>query len=150
MITVNPCDLSKNTDPRPLTKRHLGEEVMDYMVMRNIVQEEAALPAQERSVNSCSCATLIVPLFHAVMRQIGIGVVQVSNHDEPMRDQQPWDSIVFENGGGGIQRAGVFDAPRHCQETEVGQYYSVSLAFSEEDRVGWFYLASANAHRKND
>ena len=54
-------------EPCRRTERHLREEVVNDMVVRHIVQEEAALPSQEWSVYSRSRTSLIVPLFRTVV-----------------------------------------------------------------------------------
>ena len=55
---------------------------MHHMEMRDVVQEEAALPAQKRAVDGGGGAALEVPLLPAVVRQVGRGVVEVGDHDD--------------------------------------------------------------------
>lgn len=56
--------------------------VMDNMVVCHIVEEETALPSKEVPVDSCSCSTLEVPFLATIVWQRGIGVVEVSDHND--------------------------------------------------------------------
>jgi hypothetical protein len=60
-----------------IVERHLGEEVVDDVVVGHVVEEEATLPAKERTVDSASCATLEAPLALAVVRKALVGVVEL-------------------------------------------------------------------------
>ena len=56
--------------------------MMYHMEMRDVVEEEAALPAQKRAVNGSGGAALEVPLLPAVVRQVGRGMMEVGDHDD--------------------------------------------------------------------
>ena len=64
--------------------RYLGKEVVRDMVVRDSVEEEDTLPAQEVPVDSCSCPSSISPCLVAVARYRRVSMVQVSHRDEPM------------------------------------------------------------------
>ena len=64
------------------TERHLGEEVVNDVVVRDVMEEEAAHPSQEISVDRSSSTALEVPLFAAVVGHVRVGVVQVGDHDD--------------------------------------------------------------------
>ena len=55
------------------------------MVVRHVVQEKAAHPAQEVAVDRRRRAALKIPLRLAVVRQRRVRVVEVRDHDEPAR-----------------------------------------------------------------
>ena len=61
--------------------------MMHHMEMRDVVEEEAALPAQKRAVDGGGGAALEVPLLPAVVRQVGRGMMEVGNHDDYGRRQ---------------------------------------------------------------
>jgi hypothetical protein len=69
-----------------LTERHLGEEVVHDVVVGDVVQEEAALPAEEVAVDGARGAALEGPLALAEVRERGVRVVEVGDHDE-LRDR---------------------------------------------------------------
>lgn len=52
------------------------------MIVRNIVEEETALPSKERSINGGSGAALEIPLPSAVVRQRRIRMVEISDHND--------------------------------------------------------------------
>jgi hypothetical protein len=53
----------------------------------------------------------------------------------PVRDGEPGDAVVFDDGGGAEERAGVGDEPGHGEDAEVGEEDGVALAGVEYDRV---------------
>ena len=53
------------------------------MVVGNVVKEEATHPTEEVAVHSRRRPALEVPLRLAVVRQLGVRVVQIRDHDEP-------------------------------------------------------------------
>ena len=67
-----------------LTPWHLGEKVMDDVVVGDVVQEKAAHPAEEVTVHSRGGASLEIPLRLAIVRQRRVRVVEVRDHDEPV------------------------------------------------------------------
>lgn len=76
---------SKRKKKRRLTEGHLGEKVVDDMVVGHVVEEEAAHPAEEVAVHRRGRAPLEVPLRLAIVRQLRVRVVKVRDHDEPAR-----------------------------------------------------------------
>ena len=76
------CQIRHSTSLTGRTERHLGEEVVDDVVVGDVVEEEASLPAEEGTVDSGSGATLEVPLFSTVVREARVSVVQVGDHDD--------------------------------------------------------------------
>ena len=73
--------------------RHRREEVMYDVPMGYTMQEETTLPSQEVPINRRTRATLEGPRIASVMRYLGIGVVQVCDHNEPVRDQEPGNAV---------------------------------------------------------
>ena len=52
------------------------------MVVSDIVEEEASLPAKNITINSGDSTTLEVPFLAAIVGEEGIGVVEVGDHDD--------------------------------------------------------------------
>lgn len=52
------------------------------MVVGDIVEEEATLPAKEGPVDGGGSAALEVPFLSAVVGEVGVGVVEVGDHDD--------------------------------------------------------------------
>jgi len=75
--------------------RHLRKEMMHNMVVCDIVQEETTLPAKKVPINGCRRTALKVPLSGAVVRQFGIGVLQVGDHSEKVIKKKPRNQIVL-------------------------------------------------------
>jgi len=119
-----------------MVEGHLGEEMVDDMIMCNVVKKEAALPAQEVAVDSSCRPPLEVPFLGTVMRECSVGVVQISDHDEPMANRQPRKPIVLRYGSRSVERARVLHAHDHCSYPKVGKQNDVSLISGEKDRVG--------------
>ena len=67
-----------------LTEGHHREEVVDDVEVRDVMEEEPTLPAQEVTVDGGSGTTLEVPLLIAVVGELDVSVVQVRDHDEPV------------------------------------------------------------------
>jgi hypothetical protein len=61
-----------------------NNESITYVVVRNIVQEEAPSPSQEWPVNRGDGASEEGPLPVAKVGDGRVGVVQVREHDNPM------------------------------------------------------------------
>ena len=76
---------------------YLRKEVVHDMVVRDSVEEEDTLPAQEVPVDSCSCPSSISPCLVAVARYRRVSMVQVSHRDEPMIDNKPRDAVDLEH-----------------------------------------------------
>jgi len=55
---------------------------MNDMEVSDIVKEEAALPSEERPVDSGSSTTLEIPLLATVVWESGIGVMKIGDHDD--------------------------------------------------------------------
>ena len=54
------------------------------VVVRNVMQEEAARPTEKRSINSRDGTSNKGPCVLAEVRHRRIGVMQVSEHDDPV------------------------------------------------------------------
>lgn len=80
IIIRQPKKIIKSVDR--LTKGHFRKEMVNHVVMSHIVQEKASLPSQEITINSASSPSLIGPLSFAEMRQLGIGVMKIRNHNK--------------------------------------------------------------------
>ena len=106
------------------------------VVMGDIVEEEAALPAEEGAIDGSGRATLVTPSAAAVVRDIRVCVVEVGDHDEPVCDGEPGYEVELGDGGEAVEGACVGDAADHGEDADVGDDDGVALAFGEEDRVG--------------
>ena len=56
--------------------------MMNDMEVRDIMEEEAALPSEERPVDGGSGTTLEVPFLATVVGESGIGVMEVGDHND--------------------------------------------------------------------
>ena len=102
------CGRSERTEKRRLTEWHLWEKVVDDMVAGHVVEEEPAHPAQEVAVDRRSGAPLEIPLRLAIVRQLRVRVVQVRDHDEPVRvsgreRRATWGMRQNSRSGGAMQ-----------------------------------------------
>lgn len=55
---------------------------MNDMEVGDVVKEEAALPSEERPVDSGGSTALEIPLLATVVGENGVGVMEISNHDD--------------------------------------------------------------------
>lgn len=76
----------------PMIPGHHWEEMVNDMKVSHVMKEESSLPSKEVAVDGCSRSALIVPQAFAIMRKLGIRVMQVGDHDKPMSDEQPRDT----------------------------------------------------------
>lgn len=81
---------------------------MDDVVVGNVVKEEATHPTEEVAVHSRRRPALEVPLRLAVVRQLGVRVVQIRDHDEPVRvsgreRRATWGMRQNSRSGGAMQ-----------------------------------------------
>lgn len=118
-----------------LTERHLGEEVVDHMIVRHVVEEETALPSKNISIDSTSGTTLVGPLLASVVGKHGVGMVEIRDHDEPVGHLKPGQTIVLEDFGATPLAARFQDAEDHDSDADIGHDYRVTLAFGEENGV---------------
>ena len=65
-----------------LTEWHLGEKVVHNMIVRYIMEEKTALPAQKIPVNGACCTALEGPLALTEMGQLRISMVEICDHDK--------------------------------------------------------------------
>lgn len=61
-----------------------GKEVVGDVVVRDVVEEEAADPAEERAVDGTDGATEERPFVLAVVGHGGVGVMEEGQHDNPV------------------------------------------------------------------
>lgn len=115
---------------------HLGEEVMDDMEVSDIVEEEASLPAENGPVNGSGSATLEVPFLAAVVRHDRVGVMKISDHDEPVGDREPREAVVLDSISSTKAIAGIGNTPDHGSDTDIGHDDCIALGLGEEDRIG--------------
>lgn len=137
------------------TEGHLGEKVVDDVEVRYVVEEEAALPPEDTAVDGRGGAALEVPLFTTVVRHVGVGVMEVGDHDDcgpqldligappkwwkgltPVRNLKPGDAVVLDDLHGAVDGAGVGDGPDHECDADVGHDDRVALRLGEQDGVG--------------
>lgn len=58
--------------------------VVDDMVMGDVVKEEAALPAQEVTIDGRSSTALEVPFLATIVRELRVSVVEIRDHNNLM------------------------------------------------------------------
>lgn len=115
---------------------HLGEEVVDDVVVGDVVEEETSLPAEEVTVDGSGGTTLEGPFLLAVVGEHGVGVVEVGDHDEPVADAEPGETVVFDDFASSVDGRGVGDTPDHGEDAGVGSEDCVALRRVEDHRVG--------------
>lgn len=103
------------------------------MEMRHVMQEEPAHPPQKVTVDSGSRPAGETPCAVAVAWERRVGVVEVGDHDEPVRDEEPGDAVVFQNGGGTVDSTGLGDGVDHRGDSDIGCDDDVALGAREED-----------------
>lgn len=108
-------------------ERHLGEEVVDDVIVGDIVEEEASLPSEEGTVDGAGGATLERPLSLAVMRETLISVVEVGDHDEPVGNAEPGEHVVLDNLSSTPDGRSIGDGPDHGKDTEIGGDNGIAL-----------------------
>ena len=123
-----------------LTERHLGEEVVDDVEVGNTVEEEVAHCAEEVTVDGSSSTAGVRPLLIAVVGQLGVGVVEVGDHDEPVVDAEPWNAVVLDDVCETVLEASDLYCVHHRENTKVGDDHNVALGLSEDDGVSWIVL----------
>ena len=77
------------------------------MIVANIVEKEPPKPPEKGSIDGRGGAPKEGPFSLAVMRNSGIGVVQVGEHDYPS-----WDERMFQGAG----RRGALTDPGQFME----------------------------------
>lgn len=103
------------------------------MEVSDVVQEEATHPPKARPINSCRGATLEAPLSITVVGQDRVGVVEVSDHDEPVGNTNPRNVIVFANF---TEAPDIRTPPHgsdHSHDTSVGHQDGIALTGSEQN-----------------
>ena len=55
--------------------------MVDNVIVSDIVEEETALPSEERPVNSGCGAALEIPFFSTIMGKLWVCMLQVGDHD---------------------------------------------------------------------
>lgn len=118
---------------RAVVERHLREEVMNDVEVRNIMEEEAALPSEERPVDGGSGTTLEVPFLATVVGESRIGVMEVGDHNEPVGDKEPGEAIILDNISSAVESRRVGNTPDHECNTDVGHDDCIALGLGEED-----------------
>ena len=103
-----------------LTVRDRGDQMMGDVVVGDVVEEESSSPAQKRPVDGGDGPTNEGPGIFAEMGHGGIGVVEVSQHNDPVVGQQVRDGIVFDDGGEVGHLNPLVDHSSHGDETNIG------------------------------
>lgn len=120
--------------------------VVDNMIMRYVVKKESSMPAEKRPVDCSSRTTLEIPLLAPVVRHNGVGVMQISDHNNcppwykceckskidertPVGHLKPRNTIILDNLCGAPDRTGINNTPDHKGNTHVGEDNDVSLSF---------------------
>jgi len=111
-----------------------GEEVVCDVVVGDVVEEEAADPAKERSVDGADGTAEEGPLVLAVVGHGGVSVVQEGQHDDPVVGQE-----VGRDEHGGKSKETVVVGPVcddtcHERKTNVGSDDGIALLGLEQSR----------------
>lgn len=69
------------------------------MVVRHVVEEEAACITKEVAIQSGNCAAGVRPCRATVMRESRVGMMQECDHGDPVVDEQPGDAVVLDDVG---------------------------------------------------
>lgn len=78
---------------------HLREHVMALVRVANVVVQVVD-DGSEGAVDSAGGSTLEVPDVVTEMRDLGVGVLEVSDTDDPCVDSEVRDTVVHEDGQG--------------------------------------------------
>lgn len=110
---------------------------MDDVEVGDTVEEEVTHPAEEVTVEGRSGTTRVGPLLAAVVGQLGVGVVEVGDHNEPMVHAEPWDTVVLDDVCESVLQAGDLDGVHHGEDAEVGDDDNVALGLGKDDSGGY-------------
>ena len=102
-----------------MVERDLREEVVYDMEVSDIVEKETALPSQKVVIDSCSGATLEVPGAFAIVRELGVGMLEVGDHNEPLSNSNPRQTVKFDEFRGTEDIGSMSDAGSHKENTSV-------------------------------
>jgi hypothetical protein len=109
--------------------------MVDDMIMCNTMQEEVAYPTKEVAVDSGCSSAGECPSRTAVMWYGRIGVLEESDHYDPMVQAEPGNTVVSDNVGNSPPLAASINQPHHSKNTNIGSMHSISLTFVEENGV---------------
>lgn len=110
------------------------EQVVRDVIMRDVVEEEAAGPAEERPVDGADSATEEAPLLVAEVRNGGVGVVQVGEHDDPVVREDVRHEVELGKVGEADLARPENEGGGHDAQTDVGRDDAVALVGLEERR----------------
>lgn len=98
---------------------HLREHVMALVRITNVVVQMVD-DGSEGAVNSAGGPTLEVPDVVTEVGNLGVGVLEVSNADDPSVDAEVGDTVVHEDGHGREEHREVGQDGGHGDDTAVG------------------------------
>lgn len=98
---------------------HLREHVMALVRVANVVVQVVD-DGSEGAVDSASSSTLEVPDVVTEVGDLGVGVLEVGNADDPSVDAEVRDTVVHENGQGREEDREVGEDRGHGDDTAVG------------------------------
>lgn len=98
------------------------------------MQEEAASPAHQRSINGGSGASEESPGVLSEVGHGGVGVVEESEHDDPVVGEEVGDQVVLGEGGEGGVVGPDGEESNPCGETDVGNNDGDTVRLAEESR----------------
>jgi len=104
------------------------------MVVGDVVEEESAHPAHEGSVNGGGSTAEESPGILAEMGHGGIGVVEESEHDDPVVGEEIRNEIIFGEGGQASLVCPYGEEGDPGAETDVGDNDWDAVALLEECR----------------
>jgi len=109
-----------------------GEEVVSDVVVRDVVEEEAADPAEEGTIDGTDGTTEERPFVLAVVRHRGVGVMEEGQHDDPVVGKEVRNEVFAEEVEDTILVGVVGESAGHGRETNVGDDDGETLFGFEE------------------
>ena len=128
------------------TMRDTGNKMMGNMVVRNIVEEESAGPAEKGTIDSGDGATNESPCVLAEVRHSRIGMVEISEHNNPVVREQVRNGVVLDDSGEVGQGNPVPHQGSHYPEPNIGSDNLPELLFLEKRRI-WRVMLSLGLER---
>jgi len=123
------------------------EEMMGDVVMRDVVEEEATCPAKQWSVDGRNSSAQEGPLLVAVVSNSRVGVMEVSQHDDPVVGQEIRNEVELEEIPESNLLGPQVESRGHDAQTDVRCDDSVALMGLEERRRWLEVVGAGRIHR---
>jgi hypothetical protein len=68
------------------------------------------------------------------MRQIGVRVMKIRDHNEPVTDTEPWNTVQLEHSGSAVHGGGVANERSDSEQTGGGEMDLHALSRSKQNR----------------